>query len=81
MLKKILVGALLVGMVGLLAFGFVRAFGASEEAHGVSANQASVARGQGGGYGRGQGQQGQGLGAENSDCAPNAQGGQYGRRR
>jgi hypothetical protein len=93
MLKKILVGALLVAMVSLLVFGFVRAFGTSAEAHGGSANLTSVARGQGGrrtgsgneeyapnaqGGGYGRGQ-GQGLGAGTGDRAPNTQGGGYGR--
>jgi hypothetical protein len=93
MLKKILVGALVVAMVSLLVFGFVRAFGTSADAHGGSANLSSVARGQGGrgagagneehapnaqGGGYGRGQ-GQGLGAGNGDRAPNAQGGGYGR--
>ncbi len=69
MVKKILVGALLVAMVGALVFGFVRAFGVSAEAHGGSANPASIARGQGG----------RGVGSGNEEHAPNAQGGGYGR--
>ena len=79
MTRKILVGALVVAMVGLLVFGFVRAFGVSDAAHGGSARLASAARGQGGGYGGGQNQPGQGFGAGNSDHTLNAQGGGYGR--